>query len=362
MQPPEYLEDFRNGGRDEGFRIRDWEIPTIDAEEAKQLIQWFQARTGKKPKTGKAFEQSEGLALSMLFELWYYTQYTDTTDKSEDVMKAFGQRFKTRLEGLHLTNAIAPILALNRLYIWPPNSWLEELPTSQRDAFNGLVDDKDFSILAIEPSPSGFVRLTHPHLSDIIYQAIRPKNANRITRAHDLAYSFEKALTTNIIIASQILRIVSENIINEKSRLSSDEIHVDEMAKLFTKIWIEQNVIGEDTKGLLIYAWINWAIWNSKNPQISNYLNEANVVEKGLHYLGAQHKLWGELWSKLWNCEPRNKRLLESAARWLRQHQDSPGWAFVLQILLEHSDALPEGTSVPLPPPAGHTMAQWPRR
>ena len=94
--PPEYLEDFRNGGKDEGFRLRDWEIPTIDAEELKQLVRWFEARTGKRPKTGKAFEQSEGLALSMLFELWYYAQHADKTDKSEDVMKAFGQRFKTR--------------------------------------------------------------------------------------------------------------------------------------------------------------------------------------------------------------------------------------------------------------------------
>jgi uncharacterized membrane protein len=344
--PPEYLEDFRNGGKDEGFRIKEWEIPTIDAEESKQLIQWFETRTGKKSKTGKAFEQSDGLALSMLFELWYYAQYRDIADKNEDVMKAFGQRFKTRLEALNLTDAIAPILALNRLYIWPPNSWLEELTPDKRDAFKILVDDKDFSILSIEPSPSGFVRLTHPHLSDVIYQAIRPKNANRITRAHDLAFSFEKALKTNILIAHQILRIVSEKINNEQDRLASDEIDIDELAKLFTKTWIEQNAIGNDNKGLLTYIWINWAIWNFKNPKISNYLNEANIVEKSLHCLDNQHKLWGELWLILWACEPKNRHLLESATKWLLHHQGSPGWSFVWRALLEHPDVLPEGTSL----------------
>jgi len=258
--PPEYLEDFRSGGKDENFRIKEWEIPTIDVDESKQLIQWFEARTGKKSKIGKAFEQPEGLALSMLFELWYYAQYKDAVGQNEDVMRAFGLRFKTRLDSLNLTDVIAPILALNRLYIWPPNSWLEELTAKQRDAFTILVEDKDFSILAIEKSPSGFVRLTHPHLSDVIYQAIRPKNTHRITRANDLAFSFEKALTTNIFIANQILRIISEKISDEKDRLASDEIDVNELAKLFAKIWVVQHAIGEDTKGLLIYAWINWAI------------------------------------------------------------------------------------------------------
>ncbi len=328
------------------LELKKWEIPTISTDESKQLIQWFETRTGKKPKIGKAFEQSDGLALSMLFELWYYAQYKDTTDKNEDVMKAFGQRFKTRLEALDLTDAIAPILALNRLYVWPPQSWLEGLTPSQRDSFKVLIDDKDFSILSMEPSPSGFIRLTHPHLSDVIYQAIRPKNTKKITRANDLAYSFEKALTTNIIIANQILRIVSEKISNENDRLASDEIDVDELTKLFAKIWLEQTVFNDETKSLLIYAWINWAVWNSKNPQLSKYINEANLVEKSLHYLDNQHKLWGELWLKLWACEPKNKILLESAVKWLHQHQNSSGWSFVWRALLDHPDALPEGTSI----------------
>ena len=339
--PPEYLEDFRNGGKDEGFRIKEWEIPTIDTEESKQLIQWFEARTGMKPKTGKAFEQSEGLALSMLFELWYFSQYADIADKNEDVMKAFGYRFKTRLESLKLIDSIAPILALNRLYLWPPNGWLEELTTEQRDAFDILVADQDFSILTLKPSASGFVRLTHPHLSDAIYQAIRPRSTSRITRSNDLASSFEKTLKNNIVQANQLLHVVAQKIYDVNDRLAPNEIDTDELSRTFTKIWMEnQNVIPEENKNLPAYIWINWAIWNSKNPHISAYLNEKTIIEKALFYLGNQHRLWGRLWLTLWKCSQGNNKLIQGAIEWLYQYTDDAAWSFVWQELFKECHQL----------------------
>jgi hypothetical protein len=232
----------------------------------------------------------------MLFELWYYSQYTDSTDKNEDVMKAFGQRFKVRLDNLRLTDALAPFLALNRLYIWPPNSWLEEMTIKQRDAFDILVADKDFSILSLKPSASGYIRLTHPHLSDVIYQALRPRTTNRITRANDLAFSFERALKTDPILANQILHIVAEKINKDKDRLGPDDIDTDELSRTFAKAWIDnQNSIPEENKNLLSYVWTNWAIWNSKIPTISIYLDEQAIIERVLLYLINQHKLWGVL-------------------------------------------------------------------
>ena len=57
------------------------------------ILGLVQDKTGESPKTGEAFVQSEGLILSMMFEL----RFGD--------MKEFGRRFKDRLEGSGLLEA-----------------------------------------------------------------------------------------------------------------------------------------------------------------------------------------------------------------------------------------------------------------
>lgn len=324
--PPEYLEDFQKSGNAEYFEIKKWNIPPISKAEQPSFLEWFNSKTGEVATPGIAFEQNNGLILSMMLEL----RYGDITE--------FARRFRERLEGSNLLEPMIQPLALNRLYIWAPANWLDELSPAQHDALSTLNLDHDFSILNIENSSKNYLRLTHPHISDAIYKSIRPDTFGH-QRADDLAGAFEKVITVDDVLASRILLVIAQG----GERVSDDlnERFLAEKIVIYCKKLLE--FVYKTHPINLSFIWTNLAKWASREPFI-NDLFSTPPLDSAINGLGMDHYLWGDLWLQLWACYPRNKKLIEAGWNWAKNrfHFDEFAWYPVWNSLLNNADILPD--------------------
>ena len=315
--PPEQHQEVKSSGHDEAFRICTWRLTPVDVTERDLLKRWFESRTGEAPKTGSAFEQDERLMISMVFEM-----------RQGDLAR-FGHRFRRRLEGENLVEALALPLALNRLYIWVPSGWLSE---EQGDALRRINQDKDFSILSPEVRSGGYLRLTHPHLSDAIYRAIRARG-DQIVFARDLANAFAKALETDPAVASRILHRVAE----AYERLEG--LDPWELTHGMTKAWADcQPVETKYSREALADIWTNWALWAYQQPNVATLLGGDHPVDRARAALATDHQYWGVLWSHLWDCRPGHAGLAADARAWLRREcaQRNRHWSMVWEKLFDH--------------------------
>jgi hypothetical protein len=318
--PPDYLEEFKANGRDEGFLVQRWTIPLINRSEQSALLEWFHQRTGKSYKTGSAFDQEEGLIVSMMFEL----QYGD--------MKEFGKRFKARLDDSGLTEVMAQPLALNRLYIWPPEQWFNEMSIEQKEALAVLNAGNDFLFTSTDAQGDGYVRVTHPHLSDAIYKAIRPKTGG-FERAEDLAKAFERAFKFTDVLATKILLAVSIG----GERL--EDLDNQYLARRMAEIWMqyESHVWKNHAIGVA-FVWTDWVRWAAREPKVKSLFKPIAPIEKAIDSIGYSHSHWGNIWLQLWESEPNYSRLVEFALVWLerseRYHYSEPFWYEVWYALL----------------------------
>lgn len=317
--PPDYFEDFRTSGGNEGFLVKRWTIPLVNRSEQTTLLEWFQRRTGKIHKTGSAFEQDEGLFVSMMFEL----QYGD--------MEEFGKRFKARLDSNGLTEVIAQSLALNRLYIWTPEQWFNELSIEQKEALVILNAGNDFLYTSPNGKGNGYVRLTHPHLSDVIYKSIRPKSGG-IERAEDLAIAFQRAIKFKDSLASKILLEVSK----EGERL--EDIHILHLVSRLAGIWMqhETDLLQSNPSQVAIF-WVNWTRWATRNRKVASFFAPVIPIEKAIDSIGYSHDQWVEIWLQLWKCEPNYARLVDIALVWLEKleyHNTGGSWYTIWHTLL----------------------------
>lgn len=327
--PPEYLEEFRKTGSAEYFDIKKWHIPPVSRVEHACFLEWFSLKTGETAIPDIAFEQDKGLILSMMLEL----RYGNITE--------FARRFRERLEGSNLLEQMIQPLALNRLYIWAPANWLNELSSAQHDALFALNLDQDFSILNIDNSSNEYMRLTHPHISDAIYKSIRPDRFGH-QRADDLASAFEKTIPVDDVLATRILRAIAhggERIsddLNERVLAEKIAIH----CKKLLKNAHEAHPIN------LAFIWTNLAKWSSREPYI-NDLFSTPPLENAINSLGTAHYLWGDLWLQLWDGYPKNKILIEAGWGWVRNrfHFDDAAWYPIWNILLTNFEILPDDAS-----------------
>ena len=323
--PPEQHEELKSTGHDDAFRISTWRLPPAGATERERLKAWFMERTGEVPRTGSAFEQDEGLMISLVFEM-----------RRGDLAQ-FGRRFRRRLEGEGLVEALALPLALNRLYIWAPAAWLDQ---EHADALRRVNRDRDFSILSDERRLGGYLRLTHPHLSDAIYRCIRPR-ADAIVFSRDLANTFARALVADPMVAKLIPRRVAES----HGRLGIlDSL---EVARGIARVWssipdVEVRFSSADRP----YLWAYWTRCCRQWPEIADILGGASPLERARDALSTDHKTWGFIWLVLWECEPGHGGLAQDAWRWLRREcarrADRSDWNYVWQRLVECRAVLPE--------------------
>ena len=186
--PPEQHEEFEQSEDSKGFRLQTWTLPLVNRIEQSGLIAWFNRKTGLRAQTGVAFEQAEGLILSLMFEM----QHGDLGE--------FGRKFKIRLEDLHLIDLMVAPLALNRLYLGAPVSWFEKISGEQKENLLSLgktdAGGSGDIIFNLDPGGRQYISLTHPHLSNAIYLALRP-NKLGIQRAEDLIQAFQRAFASN---------------------------------------------------------------------------------------------------------------------------------------------------------------------
>jgi hypothetical protein len=318
--PPDYLEEFKANGRDEGFLVQRWTIPLMNHSEQTALLEWFKQRTGKSRKIGPAFEQEEGLIVSMMFEL----QYGD--------MKEFGKRFKTRLDDSGLTEIMAQPLALNRLYIWPPEQWFNEMSIEQKEALAILNADNDFLFTSNDAQGDGYVRVTHPHLSDAIYKSIRTKSGG-IERAEDLANAFERAFKFTDVLATKILLAVSIG----GERL--EDLDNQYLARRMAEIWMQyESYVWKNHAIGVAFVWTDWVRWAARDPKVKSLFKPIVPIEKAIDSIGYSHSHWGNIWLQLWESEPNYPRLVEYALVWLerseRYHHSEPFWYEVWYALL----------------------------
>ncbi len=120
-----------------------------------------------------AFSQATGLPISMVFEM------------EQGDLKEFAIRFKGRLREENLEAPLQPLLALNRLYVWPPWQWLTE---EEHDRLRAMNEQGDFYLDTDERY--GYLRLTHPHLANAIDEAAY--KTDEIVRARHLAEAFAR--------------------------------------------------------------------------------------------------------------------------------------------------------------------------
>jgi hypothetical protein len=313
---PEQRDEWKASGDDEAFRTAHWLLKPADADEQRGLRHWYRKRTGEEPKVGTAFEQEQGLMISMMFEM----------RKGE--MGEFGRRFRDRLEALGLVDAFSLPLALNRLYIWAPGGWLDE---STSDALRRLNQDQDFSILSLSGQPGQYMRVTHPHLSDVIYHAICERS-DHIVRARDLHHAFAKSLESDPPTAQLILDRVARN----HERLTA--VDPGELAQGMTRAWKDRGPGKASLDGLdLATMWTYWALWSARQPAVTILLGD-QPVERARQALLTDHPYWGVLWEHLWSCAPGHTGLRSDAEAWLVTDiaQQSRQWSFVWEKLFDY--------------------------
>ena len=181
--PDDLASDFDRDCAGEGFILHATTVPLVDAAEAGRLRTWYEDRFATPaPTTDTAFDQAdaqgEGLLVSMAVEL------------REGNLQSFARRFSDRIRRGGLEVALRLPLALNRLYLSAPQDWLDREARERLDALNR---NEDFRLASDEAADIRTLRLTHPHLAEAVYRALRDPAVGR-AYSHDLDEAFQRAM------------------------------------------------------------------------------------------------------------------------------------------------------------------------
>lgn len=311
--PPEFERQFERDASREGINVHSWRLPPVLPEEATNLHQWFLDRMGANVETGRAFEQSEGLIVSMTFEIRHGR------------LEPFARRFRDRLQASRLDDCLRVPLALNRLYIMTPTSWLDQ---SEWERLDELNRDADFSVLE-SAHGSSYLRLTHPHISDSIYRAIRIPGSE-LAYANDLAEAFQRAWETDLLTLKQLLRVV----VLGNERL--DVIDMDALAEAVGRNWQQADLkLLQTDPVILAEVYTLLAAWCGRRPDLK--LDERfgrSLLEHARNALRDVGERWPYLWKWLNSAYPDNEQLYEDAFGWLeRSESETMQWYLIWRDL-----------------------------
>ncbi|MFJ4375588.1 S1 RNA-binding domain-containing protein [Pseudomonas japonica] len=318
--PTEFADAFKEDSAYRGFDLHRQTIQTIAADEAAEVEAWYRERTGRASRRGPAVSQASqddgGLFISVAVEL------------AHGDLNAFARRFGERVQLNGLDEALRLPLALNRLYLSTPYDWLSE---SDREKLATLNGEGDFSLFEMG-SEGQTVRLTHPHLADALYQALR-KPSNKLAYTNDLVTAFQRVLAARDAgLVSQLLRLFS---VNEEGLISERLSIVErgQLARECAKAWCgNQMVLDEDGQADVS---VSWACWATTAPDIVSVLGE-DLLETALAQLGQAYKVWPGAWGRLISCYPGHDELFA----WAREHLGKstqithPAWSFVWEDCL----------------------------
>jgi hypothetical protein len=312
--PPEFERQLaRDSGRD-CMQIHPWRLLPVRAGEANALRRWFSARMpGASRHPGTAFKQADGLIVSMTFEMVHGR------------LEPFARRFYDRLRAKNLDGSLQVPLAMNRLYVNAPAGWLSEDDWERLDELN---QDVDFSILE-SPHSTRYLRLTHPHISDVIYQAVRVPGNPR-AYANDLAEAIRRSWDTDLFTLRQLLRVVASG--NERLSI----IDMDHLAKTIATEWRRSELLTlRADPAVLADVYVSLSSWAHRQPELK--LDERfgmRLFETARDALRDAGERWPVLWSALYHIEPHDEVLLREALQWLPQQRSQKARAWRLPWLL----------------------------
>ncbi len=351
--PKEFAEAFELESRFRGFELHVKSVQPVTATESDRFVEWYRYRTGREPTRGPAFAQCAtegGLFISLAVEL----EHGD--------MREFARRFAERVELNGLDHALRLPLALNRLYLRAPFGWLEE---QDREHLATLNQEGDFRLL--DPGEGGkVVRLTHPHLANALYLAMR-KPGNPSAYAHDLSNAFRRAVAEgDMRLVGRMLAIFSdrgEGIAGERLAQVDDTT----LSQACAVAWRGAAQTPAQDAEVAADIATSWACWALEQPGIAIALGD-DLLARAIASLDDAVKSWPFCWLRLWRRYsahlelttwaethlPERHRLSHRAwsfvwehARqttqetwremgmdWLEVNMTRPGWAFVWKPLL----------------------------
>nr|VFJ62526.1 MAG: S1 RNA binding domain-containing protein [Candidatus Kentron sp. FW] len=314
--PPEFEKQLRDDA-ESSPEIHEWLLAPVDAAEAEELRDWFRERTGDIPKTGPAFRQARdnsptgGLMLSLAVEALHGNP------------EEFAKRFAARLRAAKLDEALHLPLALNRLYVFAPASWLTEADRERLETVNA---PGDFVLDAARHDDSWdrpWLRLTHPHIADALYRAIRdPYNPRAM--ANDLAEAIGLARQTDLPTLRQLLRLLA----SDHERL--DGIDQEHLADRMAKEWSEEALETDPT--ILADIRVSLACWHARLPEIGLERRlQRPLLSEARQALRQVDRLWPTLWQRLFHAWPEEADLVADALAWVRAPESAsePAWSFI---------------------------------
>ncbi len=328
--PTEFADSFKEAATYRGFELYLDTVETIDTHETAEIEVWYCERTGKSVQRGTAFSQAaqedNGLFVSLALEL------------AHGDLNVFAQRFGKRIQLNDLDKALWLPLALNRLYLRAPYDWLTE---QDREKLATLNSDGDFSLL--DASEEGqIVRLTHPHLANALYLALR-KPANSEAYTNDLVAVFQRAITEcNTGLVSQLLRLFS----GREQGLAIERLSIlnfPSLAQKCARAWVNEHVQRAfDADGLVDVA-TSWACWATKIPSLNQALG-LELWTMALRLLESAYKAWPTCWLHLARFQPKHGELFSWAAEHLANplRIRHPRWSFVWECCVQNDAARQE--------------------
>lgn len=334
--PPEFYDRLDQESSGSTLYLQSWSLPLVELQptavgvraEADFFTEWFQKRTGERPQRGSAFSGDHGLMISMAFELRF--------EQDASTLKPFARRFRDRLAAECLDQKLILPLALNRLYLLAPTAWLEEADRERLEAINR---EKDFALLDLG-GDGEYLRLTHPHISDAIYCAIRKSPSPRAF-ANDLAEALRRAMAGNVTTLRLLLRALSSSDPLIVNRLA--DVDLDHLAEHVTADWKQSDVESRLRMSELADVKSSWACWHGLRPdlRLEQRLGRSLLAEARAVLRNAGNG-WSRLWQRLEAAFPGDGDLLTDAAEWLGSQTDHGGWSHVWERSLE-SQVLPTG-------------------
>ncbi len=352
--PPEFEQRLQREAADDSIHLETWRLSPVLIKEASELQQWFRSRTGVAAQTGTAFQQTEGLMVSMAFEMQH------------GLLGPFARRFKERLAASRLAGPLYIPLAMNRLYVMTPTNWLDR---EEWERLALLNREGDFSIFEYSHG-ARYLRLTHPHISDAIYRAVR-EDGSPEAFANDLANALCRAWDTDPFTLRQLLRQLATG--NERL----DAVDMIHLVKTVGAAWQASDLLQlRQDPAALADALTALAAWAGHRPDLpldkqfgapllpqalvaldaagsswpylwmrldAAYQGDIGVRKAALAWLehpASAGRHWALVWRRVWNSQPplalqEKARLVMRGLQWVRTYLNGDAWASVYESLLD---------------------------
>jgi hypothetical protein len=247
-----------------GLSFEIWKMPLATPEEHVRIRTWFANRTGQASKEASSPGDSQGLMVSMVFEM------------AKGDLREFALRFRRWLESEQLDKAVLPVLALNRLYLKAPADCLSE---QQREALDRINRDDDF--LVVTAGKTERLRLTHPHLSDGLYWAMRAGDGPNAC-VKDLVDAFKVALRKDPGVALAVLGLAvdaHELRVRTRQRKRLALLPKDKLVAELARAWATDSGTLERFGGEeKAWAWILWTQLGQFHPEVASHVSEAPTL------------------------------------------------------------------------------------